>query len=136
MVMMNPIKFRVWATHQMLSVRSMTWTDEGKLWEVTARPLKEGHRLHVLYPDHLSESLTLLQFTGVVDKSDVEIYEGDILRHVDGSLSLVVFDELLNSVTYVGEDAYPYSVSGGKMHGSEVIGNCYQNPELITWEME
>ena len=135
--MMNPIKFRVWATHQMFSVRSMTWTDEGKLWEVTARPVKEGHRLHILYPDHLSESLTLLQFTGVVDKSGRELYDGDILRHDDSfSLSVVEWDVLGNMWAYANEDGFHYPIAGGKMHGSEVVGNRYQNPDLITWEME
>jgi uncharacterized phage protein (TIGR01671 family) len=69
----------------------------------------------------------LLQFTGLLDKNGKEIFEGGILSHkyyskpvmcefVDGSL---IFDDI---------SKYDKSL--------EVIGNIYQNPELLGGENE
>jgi len=71
------------------------------------------------------------QFTGLKDKNGTEIYEGDIL-HQDNYSDWVV--EWHNTGFYI------YNVCNPEMHfvlvksDREVIGNIYENPELIKEE--
>ncbi len=82
------------------------------------------------------DPLPLMQYTGLRDKNGREIYEGDILR---GS-----YDSAYE-VRYMGDRDYPAfdvipdvgSDSNGLSYliaeeSVEVIGNIYENPELLT----
>lgn len=64
------------------------------------------------------------EFTGHLDRQGKEIYEGDILRFDDipNRISPVVFENgMFKSKHYIGVE----------FCRSEVIGNIYENPELI-----
>ena len=76
-------------------------------------------------------NLTWLQFTGLLDKNGKEIYEGDILLF--GMLQYLVrysapqfvlsFDEF--------EKNFLRGQTQEKWSNMEIIGNIYENPELI-----
>lgn len=63
----------------------------------------------------------LMQFTGLHDKDGKEIYEGDIVRHAHGDFEV--------SWLNVGWTPFMSWHSGDQY---EVIGNIYENPELIA----
>lgn len=72
---------------------------------------------------------TLEQFTGLHDKSGVEIYEGDIL-FVRGSTLHFVVKWVTEWARFMLEDHRKWLVP---MESSllEVVGNIHENPELL-----
>jgi uncharacterized phage protein (TIGR01671 family) len=81
------------------------------------------------YSDH-----ELMQFTGLLDKNGKEIYEGDIVICINGHEGVVEWEksDCCFNVTgyYNASNDYP---SMAFMEGQpfEVIGNIYENPELL-----
>ena len=68
----------------------------------------------------------LMQYTGLKDKNGKEIYEGDILKHKYGGTQFA-------AVTFHDCSFYTGGVLLQSNHSSviEVIGNIYENPELL-----
>lgn len=84
---------------------------------------------------HISKPTAVMQYTGVNDCNGVEIYEGDIVKHHDASISHIVF----NHGCFMSRHKCKYHHGGfdeDVLHcwvplGVEVIGNIYENPEMM-----
>ncbi len=89
---------------------------------------------------YLLSEVELMQSTGLFDKNGVEIYGGDVLCYREGEL----YNWNVGQVRWMGEggypafDVYPYidCDSNGLSYimaccECEVIGNVYENPELL-----
>lgn len=75
------------------------------------------------------DDLKVMQFTGLLDKNGREIYEGDIWRstaHPEHKPTVVEWRSL--STGY--QEAYGYGFFEPLAY-VEVIGNIYENPELL-----
>ena len=77
------------------------------------------------------DDMEIMQYTGLKDKNSKEIYEGDIVkitRHWSKTMSLI------QEVIYEGATFSPFDDSdwGWVSSESEVIGNIYENPELLS----
>ena len=71
----------------------------------------------------------LMQSTGLFDKNGKEIYEGDIVQNEFLSVNKIVFADggfKVTSGTSVG------NYLGHFVENLEVIGNIYENPELLN----
>ncbi|HDW9236196.1 TPA: hypothetical protein RNC41_001955 [Campylobacter coli] len=76
----------------------------------------------------------LMQSTGLKDKNGVDVYQGDIIRCTSGCLHEVIWLEEYGG-TFIG--GMPAWYLSGLRNGyswagrEEVIGNIYENPELM-----
>lgn len=76
-----------------------------------------------------------MQFTGLLDRFGKEVFEGDIIEiqtptsELKGSKVSVVFKNGCFCDGYYG-----WRLSQHKEHNIEIIGNIYENPELLKAE--
>jgi uncharacterized phage protein (TIGR01671 family) len=78
------------------------------------------------------EDVVLMQYTGLKDKNEKEIYEGDIVSYGKNRLFAVVWAEKYGSWYVVPCGEYENDSELGKTEKAcEVIGNIYENPELL-----
>lgn len=108
---MREIKFRV-------------WDKKSKMW------LKRFNVDLLDIDTDILSTIELCQYTGLKDKNGVEIYEGDIVRTFGESFVVFYFQEhvgyLLKDIDGCLETIRSYRV--------EVLGNIYENPELLEEE--
>ena len=121
---MREIKFRAWDKNKQEMISGfMVESDTGKCYTGWQNSIE-------------LEDLILMQYTGLKDKNGREIYEGDIVKcwPRNGSFKAVELVEWDNC------GFHPYSdcrlncgccASGLRGGETEVVGNVYENPELL-----
>lgn len=105
---MREIKFRAWDKEQKKMLDDVsTWTD-----------------------DFTGMLIALMQYTGLKDKNGKEIYEGDIVKYKNDKPDKVIFE----NGGFMTSRFYHRTPNNWKilLDELEVIGNIYENPELLT----
>ena len=87
--------------------------------------------------------LILMQFTGLLDKNGKEIFEGDLLQYDGYNFKLInkekiyqikYDDNLAQYYSYNLENSFDTFLVVRAWKESKIIGNIFQNPELIGGE--
>lgn len=101
-------------------IKFRAWDDEQKkMW--SGIPLNQ-------FFDEMSD-LPIMQYTGLKDKNGVEIYEGDIVNSKIFGISEVRYFQ--NSFVLWDDGSYSRDHKNYLGDNCEVIGNIYENPELL-----
>jgi len=125
--MNREIKFRAWAMHskRMIDIKKPETLDRNENGFYCPAYDADGNIYHA----------ELMQFTGLLDKNGVEIYEGDILKDLHDSESFTVEWSKGECAWSIGDKCF-YDWVGGhdgyNPKGAIVIGNIHQHPDLLT----
>lgn len=131
------IKFRVWRKdyNKMFNVSSVCWNEMGDIVELELSTKKEELDYYVNYVSEnfdIAEYNIFMQYTSYKDMNGKEIYEGDIVRYYND----------IYEVKWMWAGFYIHSLQNGfdelatNENFVEVIGNIYENPELLNDEKE
>jgi len=133
-ITMREIKFRAWDKKEKKMSESLTLREWIEISAKGSYCVGKAEGLDGEEKDNkekwAKENRLFLQFTGLKDKNGKEIYEGDI---VEASWKLkyeIIFDNGTFMVVGQEEKANNYFIPQ-ICHLSEVIGNIYENPELL-----
>ena len=80
----------------------------------------------------IAKDITLMQYTGLLDKAGKEIYEGDIVGVGTNFKGTIVFIE--GAFVWEEYDGCWQHLCKDYEDVGEVIGNIYENPELLEVE--
>lgn len=80
-----------------------------------------------------------MQYTGLKDKNGKEIYEGDVVEYLDGEFSFIAKVAWSDWMWYLEginpKESFMFDdVADNETADVEIIGNIYENPELLEDE--
>lgn len=116
----------------MREIKFRAWDKKNKEFFVTENLLLrlDGYLFDRENEEEL-HNVEIQQFIGILDKKGIEIYEGDIMFNQNDKHNYQVMWDDNNSYFMLGKN-------GGQLSKYvlgefwEVIGNIYENPELLT----
>jgi len=126
---MREIKFRAWVKEKKAIFEVILINYVTK--KVTYLLERVGHLLSIR--DAKFNDVELMQYTGLKDKNNKEIYEGDILFESFGERYYkVVFENGGFRAEFKGDfDEHSFDLIDVVAQGCEIVGNIYENPELL-----
>jgi hypothetical protein len=140
--MSRPIKFRAWHpgddlfVPQFVTIFGLVPTPDGMNISFSGEVRREQNhpnitkaRQRVTRTNVPLGPIALMQYTGLQDKHGVDIYEGDIVRHsgTPGEPAMQVHWQ----GNYAAWHASHNALTKAFTDSCKVIGNIYENPELL-----
>ena len=128
---MHELKFRVWSKKQKTYDYKYPFNVSGSFYIAQNGVLLSDYG-NVITPEVKQNDFVIKRFTGLRDKNDHMIYEGDIVSEHNGDLKGVV-KQAEDGQWIIYWDNIPDGRSVLFEHSNfcEVIGNIHGNPELI-----
>ena len=129
---MREIKFRAWVKEKKAIFEVILINYVTK--KVTYLLERVGHLLSIR--DAKFNDVELMQYTGLKDKNNKEIYEGDILFESFGERYYkVVFENGSFRAEFKGDfDEYSWDLIDVIAQGCEIVGNIYESPKKMEDE--
>lgn len=113
-----------------------------RVWDETEKEMTYFNPFEVLLGQ--TQRKVFMQATGLLDRNGKEIYEGDILHHRKDAYLKVYFAEgsasfmkevfkapEMGKILALGDTRHLYQKFTGDSKDEEIIGNIYENPELV-----
>ena len=128
--MNRDIKFRAWVKDRKAIFEVVLINYVTK--KVTYLLERVGHLLNVR--NDKFNDIELMQYTGLKDKNEKEIYEGDILFESFGERYYkVVFENGSFRAEFEGDfEEHSFDLIDVVVQGCKIVGNIYENPELLS----
>jgi uncharacterized phage protein (TIGR01671 family) len=130
----------------MREIKFRAWDKVSKRMLYSYEPEEQGRREYIMvqfgigFSDWKKSDLEIMQFTGLKDKNGIEIFEADIVRINHPHDITGDFTNAIGEVFWWDEEGGWYHSNN---HGRppkrmweyvEIIGNMYENPELLPAE--
>lgn len=124
---MRELKFRAWEKSSKTMVYDVQ--EAGRKWII-------GESACESFQEVLdSWEYEVMQFTGLYDRNGREIYEGDVLKNDYGDLWVVVWNGTGFRLALFGDSKGIYSANEYYFSSCEVIGNIFQDGDLLDSEI-
>ena len=118
------------------------WTEEGEVMYHDVYPFKDDTLLlsydEIAFDEVPASDFILMRSTGLKDKNSKEIYEGDIVRYeccFESYVEEVIYDDKHCNFGTIDKYEKTFSfdalISDFDVDCFEVVGNKYENPELL-----
>ena len=123
---MREIKFRAWDTFKQI------WSNY-KINDGTVYFMDKNTGVWYGSYNKRYKDFNLMQYTGLKDKNGKEIYEGDILSDGnDEKPYKIIFENGSYRAEFEGDfEEHSFDLIDVVAQGCEIVGNIYENPELI-----
>ena len=120
--MNREFEFRAWLTKYNKMVKIYSWN----IWQ-------EYFMCREYNSEFYLEETPIMQYTGLKDMKGKEIYEGDILfESFSEKYFKVVFENGSFKAEFEGDfEEHSFDLIDVVAQGCEVVGNIYENPELL-----
>jgi uncharacterized phage protein (TIGR01671 family) len=143
---MREIKFRVWASNDDFPEGKMYYIGEdsnfllnlnGDVLHSVKTNLHMGINYDIVWARIGYNGVELMQFTGLKDKNGEYIYEGDVVRgyHPTNQNEFLTQEVIWQSASYSAWYIRPPEGASVLMAPGtvyEILGNIYENPELLS----
>jgi uncharacterized phage protein (TIGR01671 family) len=105
-------------------------------WDALNRKMTELKNLKLPW-EQMRDGIHIMQFTGLLDHHRKEIYEGDIMKY-ENYKGEVYFEDV--NWCLIEDSCVDCGLASGfyikQPSGGEVVGNIYENPELLNDKRE
>lgn len=116
------IKFRVWNN------KTKQWIHgPGHEVNLFGEMILLGGFMHGVRVEELNDCV-VLQYTGLKDKNNKEIYEGDVLKSINRTAHKYIKVEFKNGCFLFENRTFDEFV---KYNDIKIVGNIYETPELL-----
>lgn len=126
--------------NQMKTIKYRFWDSKNRCWcgwDIAGWVLRDdtNKEQQAIQVAPKKDDIIPCQFTGLLDRHGKEIYEGDIVKQIDWNGEDEIF-QVVNLQDFFESKGYMEKELGEDWDKFEIIGNIYENPELLSTDKD